>query len=461
MTMKNLTFILLIFTTIFSNAQAVLSSEQIVSCGSFEFMKHIETQEQGFIELSNNFIKSATKVVNNKSLNSEEELYVIPVVFHIVYNNESENLHDSVILNQINILNKNFRRQIADTTNTRDIFLDLVGDSRIEFVLAGTDPEGNPSSGITRTNTDIEDFGGILPYGQGQNTEINQWVNDHFYDNLFRITQSSEGGINPWDESRYLNIWIGDLRIFEPEFNNFEELVFFGLSTPPADLDNWPSSIYDLLDGYNHGVLMHYVNIGGNNPNQFPSAYNAYNGLVNTGKMLVHEVGHYLGLRHIWGDGGCSEEDFIDDTPNATDHSQYACNPSKNDCLDDINGVDLPNMIENYMDYSSANCQNSFTNGQISLMRTIIENNRPGLLTSVNNIGTNNNISLFPNPTNGIINIKSNQYFNIEVFNSTGTLIQRINQTKTIDLSHQAKGLYLIKLSNKSTIITKTIIKNN
>ena len=458
--MKKLLIPFLIFTVLFSNAQAILSPGKVVGCGSFEYMKHIDSQEPGFIELSNDLIKSITNVVSNQKQSRNQDIYVIPIVFHIVYNNDAENLHDSVILNQIKTLNKNFRRKIADTTNTRNEFLDLVGDSRIEFVLAGTDPQGNAVTGITRTNTNIAYFGDTLPYGSGQNTEINQWVNDHFYDNLFRITQTSEGGIDPWDKDRYLNVWIGDLRIFEPEFDNFEELVFFGLSTPPDNLDNWPPSIYELLDGYNHGILMHYINIGSNNPNNFPSAYNVYNGLVNTGKMLVHEVGHYLGLRHIWGDGNCSEEDFIDDTPNADNHSQYTCDPNSNTCVDNINGTDLPNMIENYMDYSSADCKNSFTNGQISLMRAVIEINRPNLLTKVDKLNSSAELILFPNPTNGIINIKSNQKFDIEVFNSTGICIKKTKYTTSIDLSGQAVGIYLVKLTYKTKQIIRTIIKN-
>ena len=96
---------------------------------------------------------------------------------------------------------------------------------------------------------------------------------------------------------------------------------------------------------------------GGNNPNSFTAPYTAFNGLTTTGKILVHEAGHYLGLRHIWGDGDCNHDDFISDTPKSINHAGFICNYNANTCVDNINGVDLNDMVENYMDYSSANCQ--------------------------------------------------------------------------------------------------------
>ncbi|PIE61688.1 MAG: hypothetical protein CSA29_02025 [Desulfobacterales bacterium] len=162
---------------------------------------------------------------------------------------------------------------------------------------------------------------------------------------MFRLTETEQGGDSPWDQTRYLNIWTGDLRILEPQFNNLEEVVFLALATPPIPHPNWPNEVVEPFIQFNQGVLVHYLNVGGNNPYQYSYPYSAYNGLVNKGKTLVHEIGHYLGLRHIWGDGDCSMHDYIWDTPNATNHAQFTCNPNANTCIDSINGMD--NFISN------------------------------------------------------------------------------------------------------------------
>ncbi len=392
------------------------TAEGFPTCGGHDLMKKMNQESEGFLTLSDQFMKQLTKVIHHQKRNkSSNDLYVVPIVFHIVYNTPEENIPDSVITNQLEILNESFRRQNADTSETRAEFYDLVGDSRIEFKLAEFDPLGAPSSGITRTNSDVKNFGGILPYGPGQNAQIANWVNDSLYYNYFRLTNSNLGGKDPWDTDLFLNVWIGDLRIFEPQFNNFEEMVFFALATPPMDHVNWPDSILQGANSYEQGVLIHYVNIGSNNPNQLPAPYAFYNGIVNTGKILVHEVGHYLGLRHIWGDGDCNYDDFIEDTPNSAASSSWACNSLANTCTDSIGNLDLRDMVENYMDYSSGDCQNSFTLGQIDLMRSVLRNYRGLLFDTISSVNSYQLASLaqvkcYPNPTTGALFVDLGQY---------------------------------------------------
>lgn len=376
-----------------SRAQGIISlstQNGTPSCGSYDLMKHIDSKAEGYLDISNDLLEQISNNLKSTHLQKNfSERYVIPVVFHVVYNTPEEDIADSVIMNQLEILNQCFRRQNPDTSNTRPEFLDLVGDTQIEFVLADTDPNGLPTNGITHTSTNVMHFGGVLPYGPGQTQEINQWVNDSLFYNYFRITRSIDGGNDAWDTDRYLNIWIGDLRILEPQFNNFEELVYFGVATPPQNHVNWPPDVLQAINGWHQGVIMHYVNIGSNNPNLLPAPYTAYNGIVTTGKILVHEVGHYLGLRHIWGDGDCSMDDYIADTPNTDASSDWTCNHQSNVCIDAINGQDLPDMVENYMDYSSGDCQNSFTLGQAGLMRSVLENYRINLPQVVSLVGIN------------------------------------------------------------------------
>src|SRR5690606_39460427 len=123
------------------------------------------------------------------------------------------------------------------------------------------------------------------------------------------------------------------------------------------------------------------------------------------------EVGHYLGLRHIWGDGDCNEQDGIDDTPNAADQSNQDCNFANNTCTDNIGTLgDLPDMVENYMDYSEETCQNSFTLGQIDMMRSIIENYRWELVNGTPasfNEDEAFQLQVFPNPSTSLVFINS------------------------------------------------------
>jgi hypothetical protein len=456
------------------NQETTIENSHTANCGSHHLMVEMNNQNENYMNLSNELMDQLSNLITmQKEDRIYDDLYEIPVVFHIVYSNSDQNLHDSVILNQIEVLNNCFRRTNDDTVNTRNVFHSLVGDSKIEFKLADIDPFGNPTTGITRTPTNITHFGGILPYNQSQTQQIQQWVNDSLFYNFFRLTQTNLGGKDPWNTDNYLNIWIGDLRILEPQINNFEELVFFGLATPPSNHQNWPDSVLQMTNGFHQGVLMHYVNIGANNPNLFPTPYGVYNNLVKEGKMLVHEVGHYLGLRHIWGDGGCNVDDYVSDTPLASAASNYNCNQNANNCIDNINGQDLPNMIENYMDYSDANCQNSFTIGQNDIMRAVLENFRIDLPTIISTASLPESnfteaFNIYPNPNQGIINLDFEHFqesIELLVINTMGQIVfeNKYKGQKTIALSlNLDSGVYFVQttLQNGRQISQKILVEN-
>lgn len=443
------------------------NSPNIMGCGSYDYFK-FQNKKTGLLNLSNNFAQQVHEILNSKKqTHSLNDIIEIPVVFHVVHNNNSVNIDDSVLHNQIKILNACYRRKNADTVNTRPIFSNIVGDSKIEFKLAQVDPNGNTTTGITRTYSNIEYFGGILPYGPGQNQQISNWVKDSLFYNYSRITVDSLGGKSAWDSNRYLNVWIGDLRILEPKFNDFKEIVYFAFATPPKNINiNWPDSILQFFNPYEQGVTIHYMNVGSNNLNMFLPPYNTYNGKATTGKILVHEVGHYFGLRHIWGDGDCSVDDFINDTPNSNAASTWNCDFSRNTCVDSFNGIDMPDMVENYMDYSNGNCQNSFTKGQIDFMRYVLSTFRTELV----NVKKYNNVPspevlMYPNPTAGKFSIECKSNFTNTVVNIRSVLGEIIKQehvcdNRKIDLElDYSNGIYFVEIISNNKCLTFKLLK--
>lgn len=375
--------------------------------------------EQGFNDAKN----------LNRTLN-ENEVFEIPVVFHVLYNAPEQNLDESIIIRQLEILNEDYRRANADTSNLRIEFNDIKSaDSKIKFKFASIDPQGNETNGIVRKNTTrttFADFTVLI----GSLTSVE------------RVKSSADGGDDPWDQSRYLNIWICNMAI------PFIGPSLLGYATPPANLPNWPAGgVGDLIDG----VVLQFQIVSDNNPNIISIGNEEY---ISKGRTAVHEVGHYLGLRHIWGDDtNCAGNDGIDDTPSASDQSNTDCDTSKNTCVDNINGVDLHDMIENYMDYSSETCQNSFTKGQVDLMRSVIQNQRVLLSSKVNKSKEISTISIYPNPSKGFIFIDSKDNLaSYKILSVDGKIIEQntLFNSKEIDLQDFEKGIYIIELMSKS-----------
>ncbi len=269
--------------------------------------------------------QKALEAIRQPAFKSGSVVHTIPVVVHIVYENEDENISDEQVLSQLEVLNADFRKMNADVSMVPEVFEDLVADVEIEFCLATIDPNGNFTTGITRTATNIEEFGGIN--------------ND--------IKIDAEGGKSPWDATRYLNIWVCDI-----------EDSILGFATSPGT-----TPAFD-------GIVIDYDNFGTIEEAVYP---------YNRGRTTTHEVGHYLGLRHIWGDGDCSIDDGISDTP-LQEMSHTGCpsfgSPSNTTC-------GSQDMFMNYMDYVDDRCMFMFTLEQAEVMRFNLEYERSGLLQSV------------------------------------------------------------------------------
>ncbi len=258
----------------------------------------------------------------------ESNTLVIPVVIHVVYRNEVQNISMAQIMSQMEVLNLDYRRNNSDASNTPSAFAGVAADCEIEFCLAAEDPYGNPTIGITRTPTTIEEIGiSVAPSGDP------------------RIYYTALGGRDPWDPKRYLNIWVC-------EFN--ENLLGFGTN---------PGTGYSLEDG----AVINYEYFGTEGTVSAP---------YHKGRTVTHEIGHYLNLEHVWGGsgGGCSQDDLVADTPMQAE-AYYGC-PSypQSSC-------GSSDMFMNFMDYSTDGCMNLFTEGQKARMLATLNGPRADLVT--------------------------------------------------------------------------------
>lgn len=330
-----------------------LQAQEIEPCGQVDYLKYLEQSQPGLQENIDKTYFNALTHSQLKNKKSVDTISTIQVVFHIVYNSDEVNLPDSLIHSQMQSLNECFRRQNPDTIDTRAIFLPVAADTRIQFELAKVDPNGDSTNGIVRRETQRATFGSF-PSNLSASDDV----------------KLARDGSPAWDTDKYLNIWVCDLSAL-----GFDALL--GYAHPPTGADFWTNS-NSFTTSEKQGVVIHYKVVGKENPS-----------IISTKeKTLVHEVGHYLGLRHIWGDAPrfnrCSEDfdDFLDDTPLAGTNSQgQTCNFIKNTCNGFDDG-DLPDMIENYMDYSQGECLNMFTTRQGEVMRANLALYRDGIRTT-------------------------------------------------------------------------------
>lgn len=273
-----------------------------------------------------------------------QPLLEIPVVFHVIHNGEAVgtggNLSDDKILEQLSILNADYRRLNADTTETPSTFTDIAADTRIQFVLARQDPEGRPTTGIVRK------LGSQSRY---------QWTGPDSEDDL------TLKGESRWPPGDYLNIYIADL--------------FFSANTNLLGYATFPFSDVEGIDQINNntatdGVAVDYEYVG---INADAGAFTSF------GRTLVHEIGHYLGLRHVWGDGlNCSSDDFVEDTPLQSKSYSGECPSGMQSTCSSAD------MYSNYLNYTDDGCMNIFSAGQADRMRFVLQNSpkRASLLTS-------------------------------------------------------------------------------
>ena len=354
------------------------------------------------------------------------EIITIPVVIHIIFNTAAQNISDAQVMSQLKVLNEDFRRLNADAVNTPAAFRNVAADTKIMFCLAQVDPRGRPTKGIIRRYTNKEYFLG---------------------DDGMKYTLA--GGDDAWDSKKYLNIWVCNL---------FGRSL--GYATPPggqADKD---------------GVVINFDVFGTVGNLRAP---------FNKGRTATHEIGHWMGLKHLWGDANCGSDD-VEDTPSQANYN-FNCPsfPHLSACSPNING----DMFMNFMDFTDDACMNMFTTGQKIKMRSLFAINRSknSFLNSfacdstlatgaplpddtIPAVKPAPSISVYPNPVQAYVNIAPVDGYELKgktavVFSMSGVkMIQKVltNTNEKINMMSLPAGVYILSIGEgNERKITKLI----
>lgn len=385
---SSISLLLIFFASTFTlNAQKVCGWDQL-----YEINKNNEL----FANYLNNLHKSR-KLGSNLKTNG---IYTIPTVFHVIYKNNLENVSNAQIQSQLDVLNEDFRKLNTDTINVEGSF--SIADVHIEFCLAQRDPDGNKASGITRTETSIDDVC------------------------IFTSTQFAQ--IAPaWDSEKYLNIWVCDI-------NN----TVAGYAFPPGGVSK-----------DRDGVVIDFSNFGTSGSAVFP-----YDG----GRTVTHEIGHWLDLIHPWGliddNSNCARDDQVSDTP-LQDAPVFGCESNRTSC----GSLD---MLSNFMGFQDDRCMGNFTDGQKTRMRNALTMERDSLIVSkgclpvgLEEVQLLNAIKIYPNPVNTVLKLelpvdqRMNE-LNVQLKDVIGRSISSnliVNQDGlTIDTQWLKSGIYFIQL---------------
>lgn len=265
--------------------------------------------------------QSRRSIESGQAMRVAAKLITIPVVVHVVHRTAEENISDAQVHSQIKALNRDYRAKNADKSRTPADWTGLVTDANIQFALAGKDPEGRKTTGITRTATTATSFG----------------PND-------TVKSTKTAGADPWPTDRYLNLWVCNLG---------EGLLGY------AQFPGGPQAT--------DGVVILYTAFGTQGTAKAP---------YNKGRTATHEVGHFLNLRHIWGDrNDCTGNDFVTDTPPAQQANFGKPTFPHVTCNNGPHG----DMFMNYMDYVDDDAMVMFSTGQVARMNAALAGPRKKL----------------------------------------------------------------------------------
>lgn len=398
-------------------------------CRQYEYAQQQLTanpQQAGVYNNIESFTRNLSTTVrtgtSGSGTSSIPAIITIPVIIHILWNTADQNITGDQVQSQLDVLNKDYRAANTDIGKVPSYFMPFVADAGFRFELAKKDPQGRITNGILRKYTGFSNFG----------------MDD-------RAKYSSIGGDDAWDADKYLNIWVcnaaGGI------------LGYSSLPGDPKDRD---------------GVVI--------NTNVFGTLNRS--GQFSKGRTATHEIGHWLNLRHIWGDGNCGD-DKVDDTPPQQTPTRGCPSGEKFSCGSTAHG----NMYMNYMDFTDDMCMMMFTQGQRERMRALFEPGGPRYaLLSSDALDPNGlpqpaplpetpaaaafDVLLYPNPTAATLNFSFAEGVNglgrlIRVYNQMGQLVKSeilSSHQPSMDVTNLRAGLYFIKVEGiKSRIMARFI----
>jgi hypothetical protein len=416
------------------------------NCGQAIMIQVLEAKHPGATEL---IAKSRVEsiAVNASNPTSSRTLFkttasaaFIPVVFHLVIDsNTFKQLGGEVgimarINSQMKVINDDFNGANIDKVKIPSVWASLYANVGIEFGLARIAPDGGPTLGYTIK---------IVPDGKSFD------VSDAAKDMKF----AASGGTDNWDNTKYLNIWVGNIK--------YGGSNILGVTVPPG---------LPLFTKPEYGIALNQFAFGVRTSFSQPFITN-----IDKGRTLTHELGHYFQLIHTWGDDGglCfgsgGIDDGMSDTPVEGDATYGDPTfPRFDVCTPSGNGI----MFMNYMDYTNDASMYMFTQRQALRMNAEVSLGGNSYSLTLNKHLSDTqlkapiDIKLYPNPTTGLLTLQydfiSNPLMQLVVYNLLGQkVIEITNQNiNAIDMRTLSKGCYFVHcIFEKQTIKQKIILQ--
>jgi type IX secretion system substrate protein/pregnancy-associated plasma protein-A len=398
------------------------------TCASYELLLQQMADDPVFAARIRNAEKnfdSYKRRTGPLSPDARQTVLTIPVVVHVVYNNAAQNISDAQVQSQVDVLNEDFTASNRDYNNYNAGYAGVRGDPAIRFCLVQV---------------------------------IHKATKKKSFSSNDGVKKSKQGGSDAVDPQHKLNLWVCNLG---------QNLLGY------AQFPGGPAATF--------GVVCHYLAFGRG------SQYNLFS-LYNLGRTTTHEIGHCLGLRHIWGDATCGN-DFVGDTP-LHNTANFGCpgEGHRSTCA----GTPLE-MWMNYMDYTDDRCMYFFSDGQVARSSFYIDTD-PQLQSIVNStctLGATSNtivtntsggsnsgrlsnpyLLVYPTITAGSVTVQFDAGINgkaeVNIYNTTGSLVYRNtiaavkgDNVKQVDVSRLANGIYILQLNqNNDKKVVKLIVQH-